>query len=115
MTPLRLLLAAAVLPFATLGAFAQAHDPHGHAAAVTSTPEASQEWAEGVVTRWDARTGKATIRHGEIRALSMPPMTMVFRLEEPAQGVALKPGDTVRFQARDAGGTLVITRIESAP
>lgn len=43
----------------------------------------------------------------------MPPMTMVFTLEDPAQGAALKPGDAVRFQARDAGGALVVTRIEA--
>lgn len=111
------LLAAAVLPLAVLGAWAQAPDVQGQAGPAASTqdaaPDAAQEWTTGVVTRWDARTGKVTIRHDEIRALSMPPMTMVFRLDDgAAQGAALQPGNAVRFQARDVGGALAITRIE---
>ncbi|WP_406624983.1 copper-binding protein [Acidovorax sp. SDU_ACID1] len=108
----RPLLAAIALQCAAAGAIAQVHDGHDHAAPPAAAPQA-QEWSDGVVTRWDARTGKVTIRHGEIKPLSMPPMTMVFTLEDPAQGAALKPGDAVRFQARDAGGALVVTRIEA--
>jgi Cu/Ag efflux protein CusF len=109
----RHILHAAVLALAlaTGPALAQAdHSAHGHAAATAAT---TQELTEGVLTRWDARTGKATIRHGEIRNLDMPPMTMVFTLKDPAQVGALQPGDAVRFRADEINGVLVITHIEA--
>ncbi|OZA55774.1 MAG: hypothetical protein B7X79_13685, partial [Acidovorax sp. 17-64-282] len=38
--------------------------------------------SDGEITRWDPRTGKVTLRHGEIKNLGMPPMTMVFRVTD---------------------------------
>lgn len=101
---------------------AQATDHGGHgghgapaSAATPSTPTAadSQEPSEGEVTRWDARTGKVTLRHGEIKNLGMPPMTMVFALQDPALGRALKVGDKVRFRVADVNGALIVTQIEA--
>lgn len=86
------------------------HNQHGAA----PQAQASAALSEGVLTRRDARTGKITLRHGEIANLGMPPMTMVFTLQDPAQGSALQPGDRVRFHAEDRNGALIITHIEAA-
>lgn len=111
----------ALLGTAWTGAHAQAtnHDAH-HTPAPASAPAAAaavdnaQALSDGEVTRRDARTGKLTIRHGEIANLGMPPMTMVFALQDPAQGSTLKPGDKVRFRAQEVNGALLITHIEAA-
>ncbi|XDF37940.1 copper-binding protein [Paracidovorax avenae] len=64
--------------------------------------------------RWDAATRRITLRHGELRNLDMPPMTMVFRVREVPPATAQVPGARVRFLAeRDTGG-FVASRIEPA-
>ncbi len=92
------------------------HAGHGaHGTAPAAQASANAPLTEGEITRRDARTGKLTIRHGEIANLKMSPMTMVFTLQDPAQGSALQAGDKVRFQVERVNGSLVITHIEAAP
>lgn len=106
-------LALALLPGWAL-AQATSHDHAGHGATeAQSAPAASsQDLSEGEVTRWDARANKVTIRHGELKNLGMPPMTMVFQLRVPAPATALKPGDKVRFRAEQDNGAFVVTALE---
>lgn len=117
---LRRLGCAAGLLLGLTTAQAQAQDHASHhapAAAVSSpAPAAAPDPAltEGVITRVDTRSGKLTIRHGAITHLDMPPMTMVFGLQDAQQAAQFKPGDPVRFRVEDQAGTLVITRIQPA-
>lgn len=88
-------------------------DHSSHTAPVASAA-AGAALTEGVITRVDARSGKLTIRHGEIANLGMPPMTMVFGLKDPAQAQTLQPGTKVVFRVEDTGGgNLLITHIEA--
>ena len=93
------------------------HSAHAtQAAAPSAAPIAapSADLTEGIITRVDARSGKLTIRHGEITNLGMPPMTMVFALKDPVQAQSLQPGAKVAFRAEDTGGgSLLITHIEA--
>ncbi|WP_042413284.1 copper-binding protein [Comamonas aquatica] len=107
-----------LLGLATAQAQAQDHASH-HApatAAASPAPAAAPDQAltEGVITRVDARSGKLTIRHGAITHLDMPPMTMVFGLQDAQQAAQFKPGDPVRFRVEDQAGALVITHIQPA-
>lgn len=101
-------------------ATAQAQDHASHHAPATAAanpaPAAAPDPAltEGVITRVDVRSGKLTIRHGAITHLDMPPMTMVFGLQDAQQAAQFKPGDPVRFRVEDQAGALVITRIQPA-
>jgi Cu(I)/Ag(I) efflux system periplasmic protein CusF len=65
----------------------------------------------GEVTKLDKETGRITLRHGEIKSLDMPPMTMVFRVREPKllDGVAV--GDRIRFAAERIDGAYTVTAI----
>lgn len=92
------------------------HAHHGTAAGTVAaaTAPASAALTDGEITRVDARAGKLTIRHGEITHLGMPPMTMVFALQDVAQAAQFQPGAKVRFQVVDDSGTLRITHIERA-
>ena len=109
----RLALAAALIPaWACAPATAHAHAAHGAQSAETAPAAASQDLSEGEVTRWDARTSKVTLRHGELKNLGMPPMTMVFQLRVAAPEPALKAGDKVRFRAEQDQGAFVVTQLE---
>lgn len=69
-----------------------------------ATSAGAAEWVEGEVRRVDTAQAKVTVKHGELKELKMPPMTMVFTLKDPAWVKQLKPGQTIRFQPKDLGG-----------
>lgn len=83
------------------------------ASAQASTADASA-MTDGEVRRVDAANKKITLKHGEIKNLEMPPMTMVFQVEDASALEKLKVGDKVRFAAEKRAGALVVTRIEAA-
>lgn len=80
-------------------------------AAKIQTTESSAELTAGEIRKVDKDNKKITIRHGEIRHLDMPGMTMVFRVSDPALLDRVKAGDKVKFRAEKAGGTFVVTDI----
>ena len=92
--------------------------PTSQAGGATLASEADNgqagELSQGEITRWDARTLKLTLRHGDIKNLGMPPMAMVFRVQDASVVGALQPGDKVRFRAEQVDGVYTVTRIEAA-
>jgi len=100
----------ALAPAASAQAPAADHSAHHGAAADAA------ELASGEVRRIDKAQGKITLRHGEIRSLDMPPMSMVFRVRDPAALDSVKVGDKVLFSAmKDGDGSYVVTAIRPAP
>lgn len=89
---------------------AQPHAGGASAPAVAAAPQA--EPAQGEVRRVDKEAGKLTLRHGEIRNLEMPPMTMVFGVRDRSLLERVKAGDKVRFQAIQDAGAYVVTELE---
>lgn len=71
------------------------------------------EMSSGEVKKIDKAAQKITLRHGPIKNLDMPGMTMVFKVAEPSLLDKVKAGDTVKFSAEDQGGALVVTAIEA--
>ena len=69
---------------------------------------------EGEVRKIDKAAGKITIKHGEIRNLDMPPMTMVFKAEPPSLLDRVQVGDKVTFKAEKVGTTYTVTEIAPA-
>lgn len=76
-----------------------------------TTSAASEELAEAEVRRVDISNRKITLRHGEIKNLQMPPMSMVFNVNDPSLLEKVKPGDKIRFRAVEEGGKLIVTEI----
>jgi Cu(I)/Ag(I) efflux system protein CusF len=109
-----MLALAAPHPNAAAQAAGGSHAGHGTASPAAAAP-ASAEWAEAEVRRVDAANGRVTLRHGPIRNLDMPPMTMVFHVRDPGLLAALKNGDKIRFQAVAEGGKYVLTQIDKQP
>ena len=91
------------------GSFAQTTMNHG---AMPMTAE--HALSDGEVRKIDKETGKITIRHGPIKHLDMPPMSMVFTAKDPALLDKAKVGDKIRFHVIDEGGKLIVTDIQPA-
>lgn len=71
--------------------------------------------ADGEVTKIDRAQARITLRHGEIKRLDMPPMTMVYRVADPKLIAPLAVGDKVRFAAEKVGGHYTVLAITKAP
>jgi Cu(I)/Ag(I) efflux system protein CusF len=78
--------------------------------AVSAFAQAAQ--TEGEVRKVDKAAGKITLKHGEIKNLDMPPMTMVFTAKDPALLDKVKAGDKVRFHAEKDGAQFLVTALE---
>jgi Cu(I)/Ag(I) efflux system protein CusF len=73
---------------------------------------AQDAMSEGEIKKVDKEAGKLTIKHGELKNLSMPGMTMNFRVTDPAMLDKVKAGDKVRFKAEHMGAALAVTALE---
>ena len=93
-------------------AFAQrgCDDPGAqHDAAIASV---AADMTEGEVRKVDRTARTITLKHGEIKSLGMPPMTMVFKAKSAALLDKVKVGEKVRFRAeRTAAGALIVTEV----
>lgn len=72
------------------------------------------DMVEGEVRKVDMSSKKITLKHGEIKSMDMPPMTMVFQVKDAALLDKVKAGDKVRFKAEKSGGAMVVTEIQPA-
>ena len=66
---------------------------------------------DGEVMKIDKAQNKLTLKHGELKGLDMPPMTMVFRMQDAKALDTLAVGDRVRFDAAKVGGAYTVTAI----
>jgi len=94
----------------TGGAMAQASDA-GKAAAPAATASAA-DMADGEIRKVDKSTKTLKIKHGEIKSLDMPAMTMLFQVKDPAMLDLVKVGDKVKFRADNSGGPIIVTDIQ---
>jgi Cu(I)/Ag(I) efflux system periplasmic protein CusF len=111
---------------AVLGGVASAQAASHAGAPMTMPMEAKKEMpaaaggmamggmADGEIRKVDMDNKKITIKHGEIKNLDMPGMTMVFQVKDPAMLTTVKTGDKVRFKAEKSGGAIVVTEIQPA-
>ncbi|GAB3251797.1 copper-binding protein [Chitinimonas naiadis] len=86
-----------------------------HATTHATTAASQETLTEGEIRKIDLAQKKVTIKHGEIKHLDMPPMTMVFRVKDSALLSALKPGDKVAFWVEMQQEGMTITRLEVRP
>ena len=106
---LAMLIAASAVSFATSAAAQMA------AMAPMAPASAGQSlMSEGEIKNVDKDAGKLTIKHGELKNLGMPGMTMVFRVKDPAMLGQVKVGDKIHFVADKVGGALTVTTLEVA-
>jgi Cu/Ag efflux protein CusF len=68
--------------------------------------------SSGEVRKVDKVAKKITLKHGEVKNLGMPPMTMAYGVKDQDMLDKVKAGDKVLFSAADTNGALTITAIE---
>jgi Cu(I)/Ag(I) efflux system periplasmic protein CusF len=71
--------------------------------------------ASGEVMKLDKEQLRITLKHGEIKNLDMPPMTMVFRVKDRQLVQELAVGDRVRFAAERIDGNYTVIALSKAP
>lgn len=85
---------------------------HAQSATASASVAVAADLTDGEVRKVDKDTKKITIKHGAIKNLDMPGMTMLFQAGDPAFLDAIKPGDKIRFRAEMRNGALVVTQIQ---
>jgi Cu(I)/Ag(I) efflux system periplasmic protein CusF len=97
----------------SLGALPPAHanPPPTEQSTKDQTPAAAT-MADAEVRKIDAENLKITLKHGEIKNLDMPSMTMVFQIKEAALLKDVKVGDKIKFTAEKQGRNYVVTDIQ---
>lgn len=88
---------------------AEDHSAHHPAAAASAA-----DMTEGEVRKVDKDAKKLTIKHGEIKKLDMPPMTMVFQVKDATMLDKVKAGDKIRFVVEKSESAFVVTDIQAA-
>lgn len=113
MKQVRLALSAATVAIAALvghPAFAQMNMDHAKTG-MAATPGMT----DGEVRKIDPDAGKITIKHGEIKHMDMPGMTMVFVVKDKALLNKTSVGAKIRFMATNENGQMTVTDIQPAP
>ena len=87
--------------------------PAGKPAAVKSAVDTTN-MADAEVRKVDKDAKKITLKHGELKNLEMPAMTMVFQVKDTALLDKVKAGDKVKFRAEKVVSGYAVTEIEMA-
>jgi Cu/Ag efflux protein CusF len=110
-----LILSAAVLVFSALSSTAQTAAPAAPAATATATAApVAKEMADAEVRKVDKEAKKVTLKHGPIKNLDMPSMTMVFQVRDEKLFDKLTAGEKIKFSAEQLQGAFVVTGVEKA-
>jgi Cu/Ag efflux protein CusF len=70
---------------------------------------------DGEILKIDKPQQRITLRHGPIKNIDMPAMSMTFRITDPHWVDTFKVGDKVKFDADKVNGNYTITRLEPQP
>ena len=84
-------------------------------AATTTLAWADVPMTQGEVIKLDKPAGRVTLKHGEIKNMDMPPMTMVFRVRDAKMLDSVAVGDRVRFAVEKINGQYTVTTLSKAP
>ena len=107
---LQLVLSATVWAFtAFVGnpAFAQMNMDHGKMGMA-----AAPGMTDGEVRKIDKDAGKITIKHGDIKHMDMPGMTMVFVAKDKALLDKTSVGAKIQFMVTNENGQMTVTDIQ---
>ena len=83
--------------------------------ALSAWAQAAADMTKAEVRKVDKATQKITLKHETIKNLDMPPMTMVFKVQDAALLDKVKPGDKVLAAIEQREGALIVTALTPAP
>lgn len=109
---LRVILSAGALAFTAFAVnpvLAQMNMDHGKMGMA-----AMPGMTDGEVRKIDKDPGKITIKHGDIKHMDMPGMTMVFVAKDKALLDKTSVGAKIQFMATNENGQMTVTDIQPA-
>ncbi len=106
--------AALVAAALTSPAFAQGmdHSKMGSGQSAATGTQQNLPPVDAEVRRVDKENGKITLKHGAIKNMDMPPMTMVFTARDKAMLEGIAAGDKVQFTAVNEKGQMLVESIK---
>lgn len=82
--------------------------------AAAALAQAALPVTQAEVRKVDMDAKKITLKHGEIKNLEMPAMSMVFQVKDPALLQKVKAGDKVKFTADKINGAFTVISMEAS-
>lgn len=73
---------------------------------------ATPAMTDGEIRKIDKENNKITIKHGEIKHMDMPPMTMVFTAKDKAMLDKVQVGEKIQFIVVQDAGKMTVTEIK---
>ena len=70
------------------------------------------DMTDGEVRKVNKEGGTLTLKHGDIKNLDMPGMTMVFAVKDKAMLDKVKAGDKIKFKAINDAGKFTVTEVQ---
>ncbi len=95
-------------------ALAQTATPAPATPIATMEKPAMKDATEAEVRKIDKEAKKITLKHGPIKNLDMPGMTMVFQVKDATLLDKFVAGDKIMFTAEQQQGAFVVTGAEKA-
>ena len=97
----------------TLGQTSHVHSmtPTASAPTAVEAKTSSTHHVSGVVKKVDPAAKTVTLDHEAVKSLSWPPMTMTFKVDDPAEMRKLKPGAKVDVDMVQRGNDYVVTAV----
>ncbi len=77
-----------------------------------ASPALAVEYTKGQITKIDAKQQKLTIKHGALKNLDMPAMTMVFNVSDEKMLAKAKEGKNIEFVADRVKGKLTVVEMK---
>ena len=74
---------------------------------------AGNDMTDGEIRKIDKDSKKITIKHGDIKNLDMPAMTMVFQVKDAAMLDTIQVGDKVSFKVIKTDSGYVVTELRA--
>lgn len=88
------------------------HEPMSDIKVTGITDQVSANKTMAEVRKVSLEQGTVTLKHGDIKNLDMPGMTMVFPVKDKSQLKTIQIGDHVLFTAERIKDEIVVTSIE---
>jgi len=89
------------------------------AVAPTPTPSTTSpttaDMSDAEVRKIDKENKKITLKHGVIKNLDMPGMTMVFQVKDTILLDNIKAGDKIKFTADNVNGAITVLSVQKNP
>ncbi len=81
-------------------------------ALAASLAQAASPLTDAEVKKVDKAAAKVTLKHGEIKSLDIPAMTMSYRVKDAALLDKVQPGDHVRFSVERVDSQYTVTVLD---